>query len=159
MIRGLMFVQLLAAAGFGGGCLLLSVMLGALRGLDPAEGAQIMHTLLPRMGSVMAPLLVIALGTSLVLGWLSTRAQAPNATAAWIAAGAFATIAIVTAVVHLPLNAQLLGQTSWSAALASSLLERWLLWHHLRTALAAVALGALLWATDRPRPWLTVAAT
>lgn len=59
--------------------------------------------------------------------------------------GAFAAIALVTALVHLPLNAQFLANVPMGPARASELLQRWLSWHHVRTALALLALATLLW--------------
>jgi len=142
MLHGLDFLHRLTAAGFAGGCLLLSVMLGALFGLTPERAADVMHTLLPRMGSVMAPLLVLSASSALLLAALK---GAPRRRARWIVAAALSGAALVTAVVHLPINDQLLHQDTWSAAQASALLERWLHWHHLRTALALVALGVCSW--------------
>ena len=142
MFAGLVFANVLAAAGFAGGCLLLSVMLTGLLGLAPEESARIMRTLLPRMGSVMAPLLVTGAASALLLaalGWGSGGAL--RGSAPWIVAGAFVAIGIITVAVHLPLNAHFLNQTSAPTSLQ---LERWLLWHHLRTALAAIALFVLL---------------
>lgn len=142
MIRGLLYTHLLAAAAFAGGCLLLSVMLTALLGLAPDDGARIMRTLLPRMGSVMAPLLVTGAATALLLAALARRTlPSARGSTPWIVAGAFVAIGIITITVHLPLNAQFLDHTSTATSVH---LERWLHWHHLRTALAAIALLVLL---------------
>jgi uncharacterized membrane protein len=156
MTRGLMFVNVLATAGFAGGCLLLSGMLSGLFGVAPEESARIMHMLLPRMGRVMAPLLVIGGLSSLIL---AVRAAPSLRRTRWIVAAAFVAIAFVTVSVHLPLNAYYLEHTSWPAAQAS-LLERWLLWHHLRTALALSALTLLLWPRAIPsEPRISVVVT
>lgn len=140
--RWLSYVHVFAAAAFAGGCLLLSVMLQALFGVAPQEGASIMRALLPRMGSVMAPLLVTAALSALVLAALARRSALMPRT---IVASAFVAIAAVTTVVHFPINAEFLEHTGWSAFQANLLLERWLRWHHVRTLLALSALAVLLW--------------
>jgi hypothetical protein len=136
-----MFAHVFATAGFAGGCLLLSVMLTGLLGLAPEESARVMRTLLPRMGSVMAPLLLIGVGSALVLVALAGRAPGALPGGSWIVAGAFVAIGIITVAVHLPLNAHFLNQTPLPSSLE---LRRWLLWHHLRTFLSAIALFVLL---------------
>lgn len=149
MRRAIDFTHQLAAAGFAGGCLLLSVMLSALFGLAPERGAAVMHTLLPRMGSVMAPLLVLSASSAILLAVQARRSE--QASSRWLIAAAFAGVVLVTVFVHLPLNARFLTDVEWPAAQASALLDRWLCWHHVRTALALAALALVLWQPERQR--------
>jgi len=160
MLAILLFVNALAVAGFAGGCLCLSIALGALLGGDPDEGARVMRLLLPRMGSLMAPLLGASMLSALVLAVGSLRAKRAarggdadgrELRRRWLVVGSFFAILVVTVSVHLPLNAALLEAALPTPARASLVLERWLLWHHVRTALALFALGVLLWPLQAAR--------
>jgi uncharacterized membrane protein len=54
-------------------------------------------------------------------------------------------IALLTAIVHLPINALFIDAGGVPPVDASELLSRWLGWHHVRTSLALLALCVLLW--------------
>src|SRR5688572_22284258 len=112
MNQWVMIMSLVSAAGFAGGSLCLSVTLSALKARTAAEGALIMQILLPRMGTIMAPLL----GTSLMLGVygavVAFRGSYSHAGHWAVAAGAFVLIVFVTVSVHFPINAQLLADGS-----------------------------------------------
>jgi uncharacterized membrane protein len=139
------FLSLASVAGFAGGCLCLSITLSALLSTPPLDGAQVMQMLLPRMGSVMAPLLGTATLCAVWSAWLALRGALGHGPSWLTAAAAFAGIALVTICVHLPLNAQLIGGQGLTPARAGELLRDWLAFHHVRTALALLALGVLLW--------------
>lgn len=141
------FLSLASVAGFAGGCLCLSITLSGLLGRAALDGAQIMHVLLPRMGAIMAPLLLCALASGAVNTWAGWRGLfAADITQSFaLTTLAFVVIALVTGLVHLPLNAQFLGAEPLAPVRAAELLQRWLSWHHVRTALALAAFGALLW--------------
>jgi uncharacterized membrane protein len=138
-------LNLACVAGFSGGCMCLSFTLSGLLGTAAQDGARVMQALLPRMGAVMAPLLVAGLFSSSYLAWLALRSSIEHGASWLLAAGTFAAIALVTALVHLPINAQLLAAEPLPAARAAELLQRWLAWHHLRTGLALCALIGLIW--------------
>jgi uncharacterized membrane protein len=144
MSQFIALLNLLSVATFAGGSLCLSITLSALTKQPAREGAWIMHRLLPGMGTIMAPLLATALLSGLYVSVLGLRGFG-HGTSSLIAAAVFAAIVVVTVSVHLPLNAQLLAEPVLPALQAGSLLRRWLVWHHLRTALALSALIVLLW--------------
>lgn len=103
-------VHLLSTAGVAGGCSCLSVILAGLIAQPPHDASRIMRLLLPRMGAIMAPLLVVALSSGALSAWLAsrTRAEELGSTFAFSTA-AFGAIALVTVLVHLPINGALLA--------------------------------------------------
>jgi hypothetical protein len=134
----------ISAALFAGGCLYLSlVQLPWLGDLPAAEARRFMLTLLPAMGRLMGPLLLIACACA---GYRLFQAHGgPGAAQSIAVFAALAAALLVTAAVHLPINAEYLGGQPLSDARAGLLLSRWTTWHHLRSAFALTALVAALW--------------
>jgi uncharacterized membrane protein len=145
MNQTIALLNLGCVAGFTGGSLCLSVTLSGLLGAAPRDGARVMQAILPRMGAAMAPLLVAGLLLSSYLAWQALGGSAERGPSWLLAASTFAAIAMITALVHLPINAQLLAAGTLPTARAAELLQRWLAWHHMRTALALCALSGLIW--------------
>ena len=104
-----------------------------------------MQDLLPYMGRVMGPLLLLTLGSSVLLLGLAVREHALGVPARVVVLAAMVAIAVVTVLVHFPLNAEFLAGDPLAAERAGPMLRRWLGWHHVRTALALAALAVLLW--------------
>jgi uncharacterized membrane protein len=143
-------VAQLASAGFAGGCLYLSVVqLPVLAAATPAEGFLAMRSMLPRMGALMAPLLLLGCVSS---GYWALHV-ARGVPAGWASATSLFAVALlaallVTVFVHLPLNAEYLGPQIATEQRANVLLTRWSSWHHVRTTLAIVGLVAAVWSTS-----------
>src|SRR6186713_3006448 len=96
MRHALAFVHLLGAAGFAGGCLCISATLLGLLALEPEPAARIMQNLLPYMGRVMGPLLLLTLGSSVLLLGLAVGEPALGVPARIVVLAAMVAIAVVT---------------------------------------------------------------
>jgi len=150
MHRALTFVHVLGASGFAGGCLCISVTLLGLLSLDPATAGGIMQNLLPSMGRLMGPLLLLGVTTGALLAALASFRRGPFVAARFLVLGSFAAIGGITALVHFPINAEFLAGDPIAGDRAAVLLARWLSWHHARTAMAIAALAVLLWPRRSP---------
>jgi hypothetical protein len=149
MNQWVMITSLVSAAGFAGGSLCLSVTLRALLARPAADGTMIMQVLLPKMGSIMAPLLGAALMLGVYAAVVAVRGSYAHAGHWALAACAFILIAVVTVSVHFPINAQMLADGTLTGPQGEALLQRWLGWHHVRTLLALVAFISLVWPLRR----------
>jgi hypothetical protein len=132
--RRALFALLHGLSGvYAGAC--VSIALVDLRCIsaleDGALALAVMKVVLPAMGALMLPQLLVM--SMAMASWYWRPGSLPMR--AWIPVALLAAIWLVTAGVHIPLNRRFIDEQLLAAEVLS-MVDRWLNFHWLRTALA-----------------------
>lgn len=129
----------LVAATYAGGCLCIALVdLRVVQTVDPQGMADLFASMLRSMGWLMLPQLIVIAALML---WLLRQKQLRTSRRFWVPLSLLVTIALITRIVHIPINRAILGGLVREDQVMA-LVTRWDTWHFVRTALAL----ALPWA-------------
>ncbi len=130
----LFFLLVVASAVYAGACLSIgSVDLPFVRNLAASEVVPVFADLVARMGKLMIPQLVILLAGCSYFSFLGIKSK--QSWTCQIPLSVFVLIVLITLSVHIPINKAVIS----GAVPAEELqiyIERWYVWHWIRTAAA-----------------------
>ena len=105
--------------------------------LDPQSYVGVFREILPRAGRFMLPMLILAVLSGLIGGAIASHAQQY-----WMlgVSALLILVIVLTFLMIVPLNAELLSNVHISGQEIQTIRERWATWHGARTAFSMAAL-------------------